>query len=76
MFAAPASNVDLTPALDPSKAGGIDITEHLLGMKEADVKDKLGEKTRRKEMKIVSVSSFNFKTSFKMSYSFYMFYNL
>ena len=61
MFAAPASNVDLTPALDPSKAGGIDITEHLLGMKEADVKDKLGEKTRRKEMKIVSVSSFNFK---------------
>jgi len=53
VFEHQVSNVDLTPASDANKAGGINITEHMEGMKEADVKDKIGEKTRRKEAKIL-----------------------
>lgn len=46
-----AAIVDITPALDPSKAGGIDIAEITADMRAQDKMDKLEQKNKRKEAK-------------------------
>ena len=46
--------VDITPSLEPSKAGGIDIAEMQVDMKSQDKLDKEEAKTMRKEKKRVS----------------------
>eukprot|EP00116_Pleurobrachia_bachei_P000661 sb/3460923/ len=47
-----AALVDITPAIDPAKAGGIDIDEMQKDMRDRDTEDKATAKQRRKEAKL------------------------